>query len=113
MEKPVDEQQEQVVSVPAAPEGYQYVPIDPVVERRMLRKIDWVLIPLVFSTYLLAILDRSNIGNAHTAGMDDDLGMDDGQYQWLLTIFYIPYSGCCQEACSVVGRADDVRCSPL
>ena len=24
--------------------------------------------------------------------MGEDLGFDDSQYQWLLTIFYIPYS---------------------
>lgn len=40
---------------------------------------------------LVAFLDRSNIGNAQTAGMGKDLGFDDAEYQWLLTIFYIPY----------------------
>lgn len=30
---------------------------------------------------LAAFLDRSNIGNAKTAGMDTDLGISDGQYQ--------------------------------
>jgi len=41
--------------------------------------------------YVFAFLDRSNIGNANTAGMSKSLGLDDGQYQWLLTIFYISY----------------------
>lgn len=40
---------------------------------------------------LLAFLDRSNIGNAQTAGMGKSLGFSDSEYQWLLTIFYIPY----------------------
>ncbi|OAA62634.1 major facilitator superfamily transporter [Niveomyces insectorum RCEF 264] len=57
----------------------------------MLRKMDSVLVTLVFLSYLLGFLDRSNIGNAQTAGMGKDLGFDDSQYQWLLTIFYIPY----------------------
>ncbi|KAI1498977.1 major facilitator superfamily transporter [Biscogniauxia marginata] len=65
--------------------------IDPDAERRVRRKIDWVLIPLVMGCYLVAFLDRSNIGNAETAGMSKDLGFDDAHYQWLLTIFYIPY----------------------
>ncbi|KAK3381539.1 major facilitator superfamily domain-containing protein [Podospora didyma] len=47
--------------------------------------------PLVFSLYLVAFLDRSNIGNAKTAGMSADLGINDMQFQWLLLIFYIPY----------------------
>lgn len=40
---------------------------------------------------MLAFLDRSNIGNARVAGMDDDLGLDSEQYQWLLNMFYITY----------------------
>lgn len=39
----------------------------------------------------MSSLDRSNIGNAELAGMSKALHMDDAQYQWLLTIFYIPY----------------------
>ncbi|KAI1411035.1 MFS general substrate transporter [Hypoxylon sp. FL1857] len=65
--------------------------IDPAVEKRVRNKIDRVLIPLVMGLYLVAFLDRSNIGNAETAGMSKDLGFDDPHYQWLLTIFYIPY----------------------
>ncbi|KFY68683.1 hypothetical protein V496_00896 [Pseudogymnoascus sp. VKM F-4515 (FW-2607)] len=41
--------------------------------------------------YLLAFLDRSNIGNAQTTGMGKSLGFSDSEYRWLLTIFYIPY----------------------
>jgi hypothetical protein len=39
----------------------------------------------------MSSLDRGNIGNANTAGMSTDLKQSDAQYQWLLTIFYIPY----------------------
>ncbi|KAI0129452.1 MFS transporter-like protein [Xylariales sp. AK1849] len=67
------------------------VEIDPILEKRVVRKIDRVLIPLLSTADLVAFLDRSNIGNAETAGMSKDLGFDDAQYQWLLTIFYIPY----------------------
>lgn len=42
-------------------------------------------------SYVFAFLDRSNIGNAKVARMDATLRIDDGQYQWLLTIFYISY----------------------
>ncbi|KAI1341272.1 major facilitator superfamily transporter [Xylariaceae sp. FL0016] len=71
--------------------GQQNLHLDPALERRVRRKIDRVLIPLVMGLYLVAFLDRSNIGNAQTAGMGKDLGFNDDQYQWLLTIFYIPY----------------------
>lgn len=39
----------------------------------------------------MSFLDRSNIGNAKIAGMDDDLDLSSNAYQWLLTIFYIAY----------------------
>ncbi|OBT86404.1 hypothetical protein VE02_05267 [Pseudogymnoascus sp. 03VT05] len=61
------------------------------IQKQLVRKIDMNLMPLV---YLLAFLDRSNIGNAQTAGMGKSLGMSDGEYQWLLTnllhsVYYI------------------------
>lgn len=36
--------------------------IDPTLEKRVLRKLDWNLVTLVSVLYLLAFLDRSNIG---------------------------------------------------
>jgi len=61
------------------------------IEKRVVRKLDMTLVPLVVIMYLLAFLDRSNIGNANVAGMSKDLGFSDAQYQWLLTAFYISY----------------------
>lgn len=40
---------------------------------------------------LIKVVCRSNIGNAYTAGMGKDLNISSAQYQWLLTIYYIPY----------------------
>lgn len=66
--------------------------LDEATERRVWRKLDRVVLSLTFVAYLLGFLDRSNIGNAQVANMGTSLGYDDAQYQWLLTIFYIPYS---------------------
>ena len=63
----------------------------PDVERRVLRKMDLRIIPLVTAVYVLAFLDRSNIGNARIAGMTKELHLVHNDYQWLLTIFYITY----------------------
>ncbi|KAL4955533.1 major facilitator superfamily domain-containing protein [Aspergillus filifer] len=67
------------------------VDIDPMLEARVVRKLDWRVPTLLGFLYLLALLDRSNIGNARTAGMEDDLKLGGNQYSWLLTIFYISY----------------------
>jgi len=74
-----------------APQGMRFVQIDPATQRRVVRKLDFNLMPIVMTMYLLSSLDRGNIGNANTAGMSKDLNESDAQYQWLLTIFYIPY----------------------
>ncbi|KAK9312823.1 major facilitator superfamily domain-containing protein [Lipomyces starkeyi] len=68
-----------------------FVHIDPVVQKRVVRKLDLNLMPLVVVLYLMSFLDRSNIGNADTAGMSKALNETNAQFQWLLTIFYIPY----------------------
>jgi len=59
-------------------------------EKRVRRKLDWNIIPLITVLYMLSVLDRSNIGNARIAGMSTDLDLTSDQYDWLLTIFYIP-----------------------
>ncbi|KAF2224444.1 major facilitator superfamily protein, partial [Elsinoe ampelina] len=65
--------------------------IDPVAEKRMLRKIDFRLIPALFLLFLLAFLDRSNIGNARIQGMTEDLKMTGRDYNIALFIFFPPY----------------------
>ncbi|KAI0389354.1 MFS general substrate transporter [Xylariaceae sp. FL0594] len=61
-------------------------------ERRLLWRLDLILIPWLCLLYLLAFLDRTNIGNAKVAGLIDDLHLSTGQYNLTLTIFFISYS---------------------
>jgi MFS family permease len=39
----------------------------------------------------LQALDKGNLGNAKTDGMDKDLGFVGNQYNTMLSIFYVPY----------------------
>ncbi|SNX81423.1 related to nicotinamide mononucleotide permease [Melanopsichium pennsylvanicum] len=55
------------------------------------KKLDRRIVTTSFFLYFCALLDRSNIGNAKTAGMERALHMSDSKFQWLLTIFYIAY----------------------
>lgn len=41
--------------------------------------------------YLVAHLDRSNIGNAKIEGLTEDLNMDGIQWNIALSIFFVPY----------------------
>ena len=60
-------------------------------EIQLLRKLDCRLTLFLAGLYLLAFLDRSNIGNARIAGLDSSLSLSSSQYDWLLTAFYITY----------------------
>jgi hypothetical protein len=62
-------------------------------EEAVIKKLDWHLMPLIFVLYSLSVLDRSNLGNAKIAGMQDDIDIGGNRYSWLGTIFYIscPY----------------------
>ncbi|KAJ5101632.1 hypothetical protein NUU61_003854 [Penicillium alfredii] len=78
-------------SEPAQPPAETSI-ISPELERRVLRKLDLRVPTLMGFFYLLAFLDRSNIGNAKIAGMEEDLSLNGQKYSWLLTIFYISYT---------------------
>ena len=45
-----------------------FVQPTPEEEAAVIRRLDWHLLPLVFVLYSLAVLDRSNLGNARLAG---------------------------------------------
>ncbi|KAJ5945613.1 Major facilitator superfamily domain general substrate transporter [Penicillium verhagenii] len=60
-------------------------------EKEVVRIFDKRLVPFLALLYLLAFLDRSNIGNAKIAGLQEDLQLSSSQYEWLLTAFYITY----------------------
>ncbi|KAE8382729.1 major facilitator superfamily domain-containing protein [Aspergillus bertholletiae] len=60
-------------------------------ENQVLRKMDRRIIPMLAVLYLLAFLDRGNIGNAKIEGLLDDLNMTGPQYSWCLTVFFFTY----------------------
>ncbi|KXX82185.1 High-affinity nicotinic acid transporter [Madurella mycetomatis] len=62
------------------------------VDRKLVRRLDWILIPWLCFLYLLAFLDRTNIGNARIAGLSEDLGLSVPSYNATLTIFFVSYA---------------------
>ncbi|EEU41890.1 uncharacterized protein NECHADRAFT_64202 [Fusarium vanettenii 77-13-4] len=61
-------------------------------EKKILRKMDLRLIPMLALLYLLSFLDRGNIGNAKIEGLQEDLNMTPDQYNWCLTVFFFTYA---------------------
>lgn len=62
------------------------------IDRKLLRRLDWKLIPWLSFLYLISFLDRTNIGNAKIDGLQEDLHMTNGQYNATLSIFFVSYS---------------------
>ncbi|KAK7754082.1 hypothetical protein SLS62_003928 [Diatrype stigma] len=63
-------------------------------ERAVVRKFDRRLVLFLSLCYMLSFLDRSNIGNARIAGMEEDLQTApprDEWYEWALSAFYLAY----------------------
>ncbi|KAH8129262.1 MFS general substrate transporter [Trichoderma asperelloides] len=61
-------------------------------QKRILRKVDWRLVPLLSFLYLVSFIDRGNLGNAKVAGLGNDLHLPGTQYNIAVTLFVIPYS---------------------
>jgi MFS family permease len=61
-------------------------------EARVVRKVDYRLIPILGILYSVAGLDRVNLSNARVAGMNKDLHFDIGdRYSIALLVFFITY----------------------
>tara|TARA_R110002003_G_scaffold206_2_gene15753 strand:- start:3124 stop:3570 length:447 start_codon:yes stop_codon:yes gene_type:complete len=59
-----------------------------------VRKLDFYLLPFLSIMYFFNAVDRSNLGNAKTDGMDIDLGFTGEQYSLLILLFYVPNGLC-------------------
>ncbi|TVY17134.1 putative transporter [Lachnellula arida] len=66
---------------------------DPAELKRVLRKIDYRIVPILFVTYLLQYLDKNSINFASVYGLKKGTHIDDSQYSWLASIFYFGYLG--------------------
>jgi MFS family permease len=68
------------------------VVLDKAAERRLVWKFDLRILPTLAVMYLFNTLDKTNLGNAKTAGLEKSLGMQGtNQYSLALSIFFIPY----------------------
>ncbi|KAF6751159.1 major facilitator superfamily domain-containing protein [Ephemerocybe angulata] len=65
---------------------------DPKFVKKTLLMIDWRMLPLLGLLYAIALVDRTNMGVARTAGMLKDLRLDIGErYSIASMIYFVPY----------------------
>lgn len=66
-------------------------PISDPEARRVLWKIDLIIIPMIMVTVVLAAIDKVIISNAAIYGMKMDTHLTGNQYSWVGSIFYFGY----------------------
>ena len=65
--------------------------VDHQAEPALCRKFDFRLLPVLALMYFFNALDKGNLGNAKTDGMEKDLHFKSNQYNIILSVFYVPY----------------------
>ncbi|KAN0081222.1 Major facilitator superfamily domain containing protein [Tylopilus felleus] len=60
-------------------------------ERRLLRKLDFRLLPTIVIIFLMNYIDRVAITSARLKGLQTDLGLSDIQYDTVVAILYASY----------------------
>ncbi|KAI9740132.1 MAG: hypothetical protein M1818_004883 [Claussenomyces sp. TS43310] len=75
----------------ASSEGRVEFFIDPIKEKKLLRKLDLAFTPIIMLLYLSCFLDRSNIGNVKVAGIIPDIHATSEQFSTAVSIFYASY----------------------
>ncbi|KAL4947599.1 major facilitator superfamily domain-containing protein [Aspergillus filifer] len=76
---------------PVVAEADQNVLVDAALEKSILRKFDFLVLPQMMILTLLAYLDRSNIGNARVSGFEEGIGLHGTQFNNISSLFFVTY----------------------
>ncbi|KAK4569459.1 hypothetical protein LTR86_003222 [Recurvomyces mirabilis] len=80
----------------------EFVDVDPAVydighgdretlEKKLLRKIDLRMMPLMMLIYVLNYLDRNNLATARLGSFEKDIGLHGTQYNTVISLFFVGY----------------------
>jgi sugar phosphate permease len=62
-------------------------------EKKLVRKIDFMIMPLMWCCYCLQYLDKTLINYANVMGLQEDANLTETQFSTLALIFYVSYLG--------------------
>ncbi|KAF9891356.1 hypothetical protein FE257_004212 [Aspergillus nanangensis] len=69
----------------------QPYPFTPKEERRLVWKIDLMILPIMLVAYMMAFLDKQTLNYTSLMGLREDLHLEGSQYSWSSSIFYFGY----------------------
>ena len=90
-EKENAESMEMKTAQSSADTTHEMGPIDLEAEKKLVRKCDLHVLPIITLLFLFNFVDRINIGNAKIQGLEKDLHMEGHDYNIALFMFFIPY----------------------
>ncbi|KAL2817480.1 major facilitator superfamily domain-containing protein [Aspergillus cavernicola] len=91
-EKTSAEQHLESVQLEKANDNGPVFGIDAAHQKRVIRRIDLRLLPILGIMYSISLIDRTNLGLAFVAGMEEDLGLDVGaRYTIVVMVFFVAY----------------------
>ncbi|PYI04089.1 MFS allantoate transporter [Aspergillus sclerotiicarbonarius CBS 121057] len=64
---------------------------EPVELKRLVRKIDWTILPFLSVCYAFYYIDKTTLSYAAIFGIKEDLGLAGDQYSWLSSVFYFGF----------------------
>ncbi|KAI5456787.1 major facilitator superfamily domain-containing protein [Mariannaea sp. PMI_226] len=67
----------------------QIYSIDPAEERRVVRKLDTVIMPVMALVYLFQYIDKQAISQAAIFGLTTDLKLSGVEFSWAVSLFYV------------------------
>ncbi|RKL08422.1 hypothetical protein BFJ71_g1710 [Fusarium oxysporum] len=59
--------------------------------KKLRKKVDWSLMPLLCGTYLLQYVDKQALGYSAVFDLFSTTGMTSDEYSWMASIFYFAY----------------------
>ena len=65
--------------------------LDPIYEKKLLRKIDWCILPLLGALMSCQLMDKTTNSYASIMGMQKELNMTPKEYSWVGSSFYLGY----------------------
>lgn len=65
--------------------------VDPAEQKKVIRKVDWFIIPMIGVNYVFFYIDKTTLSYAALYGIREDLNLTGSQYSWLSSIFYFGF----------------------
>jgi hypothetical protein len=82
---------ENVESIESARINERLNAFTPEEQKKIIRKVDFRLIPTLGFMYCVSLMDRTNLGVAMVAGMGADLKLTSQRYSLIVLLFFITY----------------------